>query len=373
MKIIIIGSAPRSLLNFRGPLLKQLVDEGHQVIALAHQATDTIRSGIRKLGVECQDIPVERSSLNPFQDLILLHRLMQVFRHHKPDAVLCYTIKPVIWGGLAARLTGVPHYHAMITGLGYAFVEGGGWKQRLVQRVASGLYRKALAKADTVFFQNPDDEQEFHKRNLLKSTQRTLQVNGSGVDLAHFKDAPLPNAPIFLVLARLIGDKGIREYSEAARQLKAEYPEARFLLGGRFDSNPSSAITQEEVTEWEQTGHIEYLGNLEDVRPAIASSSVYVLPSYYREGVPRSILEAMAMGRPIITTDAPGCRETVVEGSNGFLVEHRSVKSLVSAMRRFIEDPDLKNKMGEASLKQARVKYDVHAVNEAIISHIRIG
>lgn len=372
MKIIIIGSAPRSLLNFRGPLLKQLVQEGHQVIALAHQATESIRSGIRELGVEYQDIPLERSSLNPFQDLVLLRRLVQLFRYHRPDAVLCYTIKPVIWGGLAARLAGVPHYHAMITGLGYAFLEGGGWKQRLVKRVASGLYRKALAKAETVFFQNPDDEYEFHKRKLLKPTHDTIQINGSGVDLDYFKASPLPEPPVFLLLARLIGDKGIREYSNAARQLKAEYPEARFLLGGRFDSNPSAAITQEEVTEWEQTGHIEYLGNLDDVRPAIASCSVYVLPSYYREGVPRSILEAMAMERPIITTDAPGCRETVEEGVNGFLVPPRSVDSLITAMRRFIEEPDL-SKMGEASLEQARCKYDVHAVNEAIISRIRAG
>jgi glycosyltransferase involved in cell wall biosynthesis len=232
------------------------------------------------------------------------------------------------------------------------------------------LYRAALARTKAVFFQNPDDLADFKKRNLLKKGVKTVIINGSGVDLNHYSLSPLPDEPVFLLMARLIGDKGIREYQEAARRVRAKYSQARFLLAGGFDENPA-AIDKEEIRGWQEEKDIEYLGRLEDVRPAIAQSRIYVLPSFYREGTPRTILEAMSMGRPVITTDAPGCRETVEHGVNGFLVPVKDAGALAEIMEKFIEQPSLAESMGRESRRIAEQKYDVRKVNCMILEVMR--
>lgn len=236
----------------------------------------------------------------------------------KPDLVLPYTIKPVVYGTLAAWATKVPHRFALITGLGYAFQEHNNTKYKLVNKIATQLYRVSLNKCQTVFFQNPDDEALFRQLKILKPSTPSFVVNGSGVDISEYTLADLPSQPKFLLIARLLGDKGVREYAQAAKRIKEQFPLVSFDLVGRLDDNPD-AIKQNEIDAWIKAGTINYLGELTDVRPAIAETSVYVLPSY-REGTPRTVLEAMSMGRAIITTDAPGCRETVVDGDNGFLV-----------------------------------------------------
>lgn len=195
-------------------------------------------------------------------------------------------------------------------------------------------------------------------------------MNGSGVDVADYALAPLPQNPSFLLIARLLGDKGVREYAQAARKVKAQYPDSIFRLVGWIDDNPD-AIGQLELDEWVSSGTVEFLGKLADVRPAIADCNVYVLPSY-REGTPRTVLEAMAMGRPVITTDAPGCRETVTDGDNGFLVSVMAVDELAAAMVRFIESPELVASMGERSRLVAEQKYDVHRVNEFMLGEMGI-
>jgi glycosyltransferase involved in cell wall biosynthesis len=228
-----------------------------------------------------------------------------------------------------------------------------------------------LRSAKVVFFQNPDDQQVFRARGILSPNSSSVVVNGSGVDLDKFVFiSPLKVKPVFLLIARLIGDKGIREFVQAAQLIQRSYPDCRFLLVGGLDSNPD-AISQIELDDWIHNGMVEYLGRLDDVRPAIARASVYVLPSY-REGTPRSVLEAMAMGRAIITTDAPGCRETVIDGENGFLVPVKSVDALVDAMTRFIEDPDLAVRMGKRSREIAEEKYDVHKVNAVMLKEMGI-
>jgi glycosyltransferase involved in cell wall biosynthesis len=219
-------------------------------------------------------------------------------------------------------------------------------------------------------FQNPDDRNLFVASGLVPSTLPVTLINGSGVDLAAYSPCPLPDEPVFLLIARLLADKGLREYQRAARRLKARYPRARFLLAGDLDPNPLS-ISAEELAKWRADGAIEYLGRLEDVRPAYAAALVYVLPSY-REGTPRTVLEAMAMGRPIVTTDAPGCRETVVDGVNGFLVPVRDDAALETALERFILDPSLADRMGRESLAIAREKYDVHKVNAVIMAAMNL-
>jgi glycosyltransferase involved in cell wall biosynthesis len=290
-------------------------------------------------------------------------------RSIKPTYVLGYTIKPVIYGSIAAWLAGVPHRFALITGLGYAF-QGDGQRSRL-QTLVQSLYSLALARVGKVFFQNPDDEALFRQRNILKKSARSVVVNGSGVDVGSFALMHLPSGPPrFLLIARLLGDKGVREYASAANAIRANHPEVRFALVGWIDENPDS-ISQSELDTWVAEGTLEYLGRMADVRPAIADSTVYVLPSY-REGTPRTVLEAMAMGRAIITTDAPGCRETVVEGENGLLVSVKSVDGLVHAMLKFVKDPGLASRMGTRARQIAEEKYDVHKVNAVMLREMGI-
>ncbi len=252
----------------------------------------------------------------------------------------------------------------MITGLGYGF-GGLSWVQRSIGRVVQGLYRLALRQAAGVMFQNPDDWDLFIRLGLVPPTLPITLINGSGVDLERYALSQLPEAPVFLLIARLLADKGLREYDQAARRLKARYPQARFLLGGDLDRNPLG-IRAPELADWQADGTIEYLGHLDEVHPAFAAARVYVLSSY-REGTPHTVLEAMAMGRPIVTTDAPGCRETVVDGVNGFLVPVRDAAALEHAMERFILQPDRAERMGAESLRLAREKYDAHKVNAVIM------
>lgn len=365
-KVLIIAGLAESLLNFRGPLVNAMLQAGHQVIACAPDCDAAFKGRLQASGIQFFPIPMSRAGLNPLEDLATINAIRQLCQLVNPDMVLAYTIKPVVYGLLAARLAGVKQRFALITGLGYAFTaEQGGIARKLINRVAQGLYQIGLQGAAGVFFQNPDDRALFQSLGLLpKRTQITL-VNGSGVDTAHFVISPLPETPSFLLIARLLADKGVREYVAAATRVKAQYPQARFQLVGPLDPNPS-AISQRELESWIQSGAIEYLGVLQDVRPAIASASVYVLPSY-REGTPRSVLEAMSQGRAIITTDAPGCRETVEQGINGILVPVRDVDALANAMISLIENPAQIVVMAEASRQIAVEKYDVHKVNAVML------
>lgn len=370
MSFLIIASYLPSVLNFRGKLLEAIAAKNIQVhVACPDMDSYTEeKAKLLQLGYVLHDIPMQRTGTNPVRDLGTLWALLQLMRQIKPDTVLAYTIKPVIYGMLAASLAKVPNRFALITGLGYAFQNVEADAQRSIfQRLVHGLYAQALKHAHKVFFQNPDDLALFQKMHLLNPTVPTVVVNGSGVNVAEFELMPLPKGlngqpkSSFLLIARLLADKGVREYAEAARQIKQQYPEAEFHLVGWIDDNPT-AILQTELDRWIADGRLQFWGKLSDVKPAIAASSVYVLPSY-REGTPRTVLEAMAMGRAIITTDAPGCRETVVNGENGFLVPVKSVEALVQAMENFIQQPDLIQDMGQQSRAVAVNKYDVHRVN----------
>ena len=365
LRIAVIGGLSESLLNFRGPLIKTLAEQGHDVIACAPDASPEVRAGLAALGVRYRSVPLVRAGLNPWRDFGTVRALRRLFLAEKPDRILAYTAKPVIYACLAARWTGRPPVFAMITGLGYGF-GGLSWRQRLIGWIVQGLYRLALREAAGVMFQNPDDRDLFIQLGLVPPDLPITLLNGSGVDLERYAPRPLPEAPVFLLIARLLADKGLREYYQAARRLKVRYPRARFLLVGDLDPNPLS-IRAPELADWQADGTIDYLGQLDDVRPAFAAARVYVLPSY-REGTPRTVLEAMAMGRPIVTTDAPGCRETVVEGRNGFLVPVRDVDALAAALERFILEPELAERMGRESLAIAREKYDVHKVNAVIMA-----
>jgi glycosyltransferase involved in cell wall biosynthesis len=330
---------------------------------------------VAALGCVPHAIPLSRNGLNPLRDLQLLAALLVLMLRLRPAQVLAYTIKPVIYGMLAARLARVPRRTALVTGLGYAFQGQQGRAPSLVQRIAMGLYRLALAGRSTVVFQNPDDRALMVAMGMVEAS-RTRLVNGSGVPLQEFAVAPFPplgpgdQAVHFLLIARLIQDKGVREYAAAARLVRQQHPQAVFHIVGWIDTNPT-AITQAELDGWVAEGLIEFHGFLDDVRPVLAQCHVYVLPSY-REGTPRSVLEAMACGRAIVTTDAPGCRETVVEALNGFLVPVQDAGALAAACRRFIEAPRLIAAMGASSRRLAEEKFDVRAVNRAMFGHMQL-
>jgi glycosyltransferase involved in cell wall biosynthesis len=371
MKFLMIASFAHSLTIFRGPLIAALQARGLQVHVAAPDlpAANPVRELLEAQGVVVHDVSMYRTGMNPLADLRTLFTLHRLMRRIRPQFVMGYTVKPVIYGSLAAWLARVPHHFALITGLGYAFQQdsGRGNLQRLVQR----LYALALGRADKVFFQNPDDEALFRGRAILATRVPSCVVNGSGVDLTSFQLTPLPRGgPRFLLIARLLGDKGVREYAQAARRIRSKYGDTRFALVGWIDPGPDS-IGQEELDAWVADGTLEFLGRLSDVRPAIAACSIFVLPSY-REGTPRAVLEAMAMGRPIITTDAPGCRETVVHGDNGFLVPVRSVDALEQAMMHFVENGEKAASMGQRSRQIVEMKYDVHKVNAMMLREMGI-
>jgi len=367
-KIVIIAGFAPSLVHFRGNLIQEMIKQGHEVIGMAPE--EGFGPALQALGAEYQRIPLVRNGMNPLQDLRTLRFLVKKMREIKPDVVFSYTAKPVIYGSLAARMANVENIYSMITGLGYAFI-GKTWKQRLVALFLTRLYQNAARFNKRLIFQNPDDLAMFQELNIVKEGTKTTIVNGSGVDIDKFASTGKPLQPLsFLLIGRLIWDKGIGEFVEAARLLKKRYPQVRFRILGPLDGNPN-AITSEHIRRWQEDQLIEYLGQTDDVRPFLEETSVYVLPSY-REGTPRSVLEAMSMGRPVITTDAPGCRETVIDGVNGYLVPVKDAKQLASAMERFIVNPDLIPVMGTKSRQIAIEKYDVRKVTHSMLQAMEL-
>lgn len=367
--VVVVGSHAPALVGFRGPLLAAMAARGHRVVACAPRATPEIIKTLRGWGVEYHHLPFVRGSLAPGADLASVAALYQLLRARGPDLLLSFTIKPVVLGSLVAERAGIRQICSMITGLGYAFTEGTELQRRLVGLAAHKLYRLALSRSSHVIFQNPDDRELFARRGLLGHAA-SIVVDGSGVDLEHYADQPASNEPRFLMISRLIREKGVREFVEAARLLQVRHPQVRCQLAGWIDETAPCPIRAEDIEGWVRAGLIEHLGPLKDVRPALAGCSAYVLPSYYREGIPRTILEAMATGRPVITTDMPGCREAVADGVNGFLVPPRDPVALAGAMRRMVEEPDLTHALGRASRRIAESRYGVERVNQTILDFL---
>ncbi|MBN2021475.1 MAG: glycosyltransferase family 4 protein [Pirellulales bacterium] len=395
---LIVGALAPSLVNFRGPLIQALRARGLTVYAAANGRDAGVEAQLASWGVQYFPIHVARAGMNPLADALTLFDLFRIMRRVRPDMVLAYTIKPVVYAALAARLAGVRSVYSLITGLGYTFMDGTSPRQRLAGRLARLLYGVSLSRSRRVFFQNPDDAATFVDAGLVAS-DRVVAVNGSGVDLDHFPFVGLDhasgsqgggetrrktNSPVrFLLIARLLRDKGIREYVAAARIVKCRYPWAEFHLIGPFDSNPAG-LQPDEVRQWQNEGTIRYHGPQSDVRPFLRDCHVYVLPSY-REGTPRTVLEAMATGRAVITTDAPGCRETVRHeapwladeerresdrlkiGENGILVPVKDADALAAAMEYCIENPEQIALMGRAGRRYAEERYDVRQVNAVML------
>ena len=342
------------------------------VYAFAPDYTEELKKSVVALGAIPVDFQMSRTGINPLSDFFNCIQLSIKLRKLRLDGTLSYFIKPVIYGTLAAYFARVPNKFAMIEGAGYIFTDHSNPSlfRYLLRICVVQLYKIALSQINVVFVLNPDDKKLFINEGMV-AEERVLLINGIGVDLDYYDFMPpVLNPMCFILIARLLREKGVYEYVEAARKLKLMYPQTRFLLLGNVDENPGS-ILEAEARSWVEEGLIEWPGQVEDVRFWLAQASVFVLPSY-REGLPRSTQEAMSMGRAVITTDVPGCRETIQHGLNGFLVPPRNPEALFESMLTFVNQPDLVKSMGLTSRKIAVDNFDVHKINVKILRSMQI-
>lgn len=367
MKFILISPKNRTAYNFRGELIKEIISKGYDVTVTGPDETDVDK--ITQLGADFRLIPMNKTGTNILGDLKYCRALYGLFKSEKPDAVLGYTVKPVIYGSIAAKRAGVKNINAMITGGGYAFTAKS-LKARVIGIIVRKLYKIGLGKADNVIFQNNDDLNEFTQSGLVKRA-KCYVVNGSGVNTERFTPKPYPEQPSFFMLSRLLKSKGVGEYLEAAAIAKKEHPEVKFYLLGKYETDMQDAIAKEDIEKYIKNGVVERFEETGDVRPYYEKCSVYVLPSY-REGTPRTVLEAMAMARPIITTDTQGCRETVENEKNGFLVPVKDAQAIKEKMLYYIDNPDTIKEMGEVSRQIVEEKYDVGKVNQNMLKIMNI-
>jgi glycosyltransferase involved in cell wall biosynthesis len=357
---MLMGNDVPTVLNLRMNLIRSLQGAGYRV-GVAAPPMDA-SSQLEAAGIDFYPVRMRPTGMRPTADAALFWQYLRLLRSERPAAILGFTVKPNVYGSLAARLCGVPALNN-ITGLGTAFISKG-----VLETLVTALYRPALRKAEAVFFHNDDDRELFVGRGIVRSEQ-AIVIPGSGVDLSRFKSGPLPgkaNAPVFLLIGRLINEKGVREFVEAAARLKSHWPNARFQLLGDLGTGPR-AVSREELESWIAAGTVEYLGSTPDVRPFIAAADCLVLPSY-REGLPRSLLEGAAMGRPLIATDAPGCRNLIEPGVTGFPCDVRSGSSLASAMERLLRlTPDERAEMGGRARQMVEERFSDEHVNEAYL------
>ena len=371
--ILIIASYGPSLINFRLNLIKKLISKGYKVSVASpkDRFSDNLQKELKDLGVNINIFSLSSVSLNFFKDYKTILEIFRIIKISKPNIVISYTAKPVIYTGLVLKYFKKISYFPMITGLGYAFIHKELIKHKIVKYIITKLYQISLKNSSKIIFQNKDDQSLFLELKIIKDQNTSNVVNGSGVDLNTYPLSDLPSKPVFLMISRLLVDKGVREFVEAAKIVRSRFSNARFQLAGSLDENPSS-ITAKELQSWINEKHIEYLGEIKSVQPILRLCKYYVLPSY-REGIPRSTLEALSTGRPIITTDVPGCRETVVHEKNGLLIPARDIASLTNAMIRLLEEKEeVIQNMGKESFLIAKNKFEVNKVNDSLFNIMRL-
>lgn len=359
MKILVISPKNKTTFNFRGDLIREMIRNGHDVVVTGPNKDyidDVMDLGVKRF----VEIPLVKDNTSITGDLAYWKLLRKVMREEKPDVVFSYTIKPVIYGSLAAKSAGVRNVYAMVTGLGRVYASGG-LKTKAIRLITKILYRQAFRACKKVAFQNSDDIRQFVEQRYLPES-KTVLVNGSGVNMQRFVKSPLPQEPTFLMVSRIIREKGVMEYCEAARTIKKQHPDARFILLGGLDAS-IGALKREDIQPYIDEGSIEFPGEVKDPVSYYQQASVFVLPSYYREGLPRTILEAMSSGRTVVTTDWPGCREPIEDGVNGFLVPVKDASALAERMARLAADAGLVASMADAAYKTCKEKYAVEIVN----------
>lgn len=368
-KILFVANSKYVITHFRGELVDELLKLGHSVKLVCPVGKDVDGKHVTDGVIS---IPLSRGGINPIRDLQTFLSLSLIMIKEKPDVIMNFTIKPVIYASLAGGLFTKAKIFSNITGLGYLFTESA-FKTKILRKMVTSLYRVALRFNQKVFFQNPDDEKLFITLGIINSL-KAKRISGSGINLEKLQpelDRSKKEMNSFVFIGRLLKDKGVNEVVEAARIVKNKHPNAAIYIIGEGDKNPNS-LTSKEIEIINASGIVKFLGRINDIKPFLKKCEVFVFPSYYGEGTPRSVLEAMACGLPIITTDSPGCRETVIDGKNGFLIPIKSPSALAEKMIFFIENPEKITEMGNASLEYARSKYDVRLVNTEILKTIEL-
>lgn len=375
MKIVLIGTTANCVIGFRADLIKSLHQQGHSVYAFALNYDDDTRKQVLALGATPVDYKFSRTGLNPVKDFCDTYTLSKQLKRLEPDLVFSYFSKPCIFGTLAAVMAGVKKRYAMLEGLGYLFTEqpqGVGWKVKLLKKIQVTLYRCVFPKLDALILLNPDDRHDLLVECKINVKQAHV-LGGIGLNLADYPFTPSPTQPVsFIFIARLLAEKGVHEYVAAARKVKERYPDTQFYMLGAIDKQNPGSLTEQSLAQLIKDDIIIAPGHVSNVPDWIAKSSVFVLPSYYREGIPRSTQEAMAMGRAVLSTDVPGCRETVVQGVNGYLVERWSHEALAQKMCELIEDPQKIVNMGLASYQLAQERFDAQKVNSRLLAMLDI-
>lgn len=376
-RIILIGTTAASFYGFRSDLIKSIKQKNHQIFAfISEYKNENELERVRALGAEVVVYQINRGGLNPLSDIIATYRLMQKIKNMQADMVFSFFVKPVIFGTIAAKLAKVPQIVGMLEGLGFSFTEqpdGLNKKAKLIRMIQIFLYKISLPKLNTLIFLNPDDQKDLIFKNKIK-VNRVEILGGIGLNLREYSFHPISKitSPIrFLFIGRLLKEKGIHEFIQAVRIVKNLYPDTIFTVLGAIDFQNPGALSADELNKLIASNLIEYPGHVDNVQDWIQKCHVFVLPSY-REGVPRSTQEAMAIGRAVITTDTAGCRETVTDGVNGFLVPRWNAEKLAEKMIFFIENPEKIIQMGMASHQMAKEKFDADKVNARLLDILNI-
>lgn len=358
-----IGNTSWGMYRFRGDLMQKLITQGFRVVVIA--PFDNYSTQIENLGARFIDLAVDRKGTNPFKDLIYLLKLVRIGLNEKPDTIFTYTIKPILYGTIAAWLAQVPQRIAVTTGLGNTFNT-----DNFINKITKILYRISLTFASEVWFLNKDDAATFTDHRLV-SADKLFVLPGEGINLDYYTPVGGRVRRTFTLIGRMLWDKGVGIFVEAARELKGSYPDARFLLVGPVDEGNPEGIALSQLEEWHSQGIIKYLGSTDDVREVLKETTCLVHPTYYKEGIPRVLMEACAMGVPCITTNIPGCRDVVVDGINGILVPPKNSKALVQAIMNFLELSD-ETKGAFALQGRARMNenFSIEKINSIYISKI---
>ena len=368
-KFLMVGPKTTAVVGFRGDLLCDIREQGYEVVVAVPEDTCVQFFKDNNIGVRLTGL--KKNAISVFNSIAYYRNLKKIMREEKPDIVMSFTIKPVIFGSMAAKKAGVENIYSLICGLGLLF-SSNRVDIRVLRFVGGLLYRRVLKYNKKVIFQNRDDIEEFVKRKYVKRTQCEL-VDGSGVNLKKFHRNEIPKGPVsFIMVSRILREKGVMEYFEAAKIVKEKYPESKFVYVGAIDKN-KNAINLATLKPYIEAKIVDYIPETNEVEKYVAKCSVFVLPSYYREGIPRTLLEATAMGRPILTTNTPGCRETVVEGKNGFFVEPRSSSDLAKKMIWMIQNRSELQKMGDVSYAFCLKKFTINKVNDDMMRIMNIG
>lgn len=364
-KVVFIAPKTFTFLNFRGRLMTDIIKKGYEVVAIVPE--DGYDNEFKDIGARKIILKFNKTSLSPFSTLKYLFGIKKILEEEKPNKVFSYTMKPVICGSIAAHLAQIEEIYSLVCGLGIIYAVDS-FKNKILRFICGIAYKIAFKYNTKVIFQNKDDIDEFIKRGYLKREKTTL-VNGSGVDLKIFKKNNLPDNNSFIMVSRIIREKGVREYFEAAKIIKNKYPKSRFAYIGAYDKSYKKDF--EVLKKYIDEGIVEYIPETNDVPSYVSKYSIFVLPSYYREGIPKTLLEATAMGRPIITTNTPGCKETIIDGINGYFVNIKDKNDLVEKMEKMIKSKNLQ-KMGDESYKICLEKFDINIINKNMMEVMKI-